>query len=293
VVLLLVLILFIALGGVGFLLDQFVRILPGYKRKIAQLEAHVQELETQVTRLEGAVDDLHVENDRYTTLNEELNGSVMELSAINMQFQQLNEQLNQSNIELERLSGVLGNQTAEYASHNEDLRSLVGFLNSTGTELGQSVELLISYLDDRVQFYQSSSLRTLELDYRVLMRSWDCDFREFFLGDDFTVNAAVAVGATRYPAVRNYVQDRILDDLCLDATDWEVFMELVIVQGQVEDVTTTQLVRGVQNYTAQALQFYFPRDDNVTVPTLEWSDWSEADYQCANLPKAFRWESQS
>jgi outer membrane murein-binding lipoprotein Lpp len=297
VVLVLGVVLFVALGGVGFLLDQFLRQMPAYKRQIEQLTTQVEQLETQVTRLETAVDELHVENDRYTTLNQELNATVVELSTLNVQFQQLNGQLNQSNVELERLTTVLGNQTAEYASHNEDLRSLVGFLNTTGTELGQSVELLTSYLDDAVQFYQSSSLRALELDYRVLLRSWDCDFREFFLGDDFAVDATAVVGAVRYPAVRNYVQDRILNDLCLNVTDWEVFMaRTIVVPGPVADVTTTQLVRGVQNYTTQALQFYFPHDDGngtVSTTTLEWSDWSEAGYQCGNLPETFRWVSSS
>jgi hypothetical protein len=95
-----------------------------------------------------------------------------------------------------------------------------------------------------VQFYQSSSLHALELDYRVLLRSWDCDFHEFFRGDDFALDAAA-----RYPAVRSYVQDRILDDLCLNATDWEVFME----RTPVADVTATQARRAKLHHTSASI----------------------------------------
>jgi prefoldin subunit 5 len=74
------LLLFVALGGVGFLLDQFLHHVPAYQRQIEQLTAQVQQLEARVMRLEGAVDELHPENDRYTTLNEELNATVVHLS---------------------------------------------------------------------------------------------------------------------------------------------------------------------------------------------------------------------
>lgn len=291
VILILGLLLFIAFGGFGFLLDQFLR-LPGFKRQIELLEAQVVELETQVTRLETAVDDLSDENDRYSSLNGELNATVVELSNINRQFGALNVQLNQSNVELARLNLELGNQTAEFQEHNEELRSLVGFLNQTTFELGQSVEALTDFLDDGVQFYQSSSLRALELDYLVLLRSWDCDFRDFFLGEDFTIDATASIGVERYPLVLEYVENRILDDLCLDSSDWETFIETVVVEGPIEELTTTNLIRGVQNYTTQAFQFYFPSDDDETSgpnPPLQWSDWSDADYQCANLPRTFSW----
>lgn len=290
IILVLGLVLFVAFGGIGFLLDQFLR-LPGFKRQIQLLEEQVAELETQVDRLELAVDDLSDENDRFSSLNGELNATVKELSIINGQFGLLNEQLNQSNAELERLNIELGNRTAEFQEHNEDLRSLVGFLNETSFELGQSVAALTNFLDDGVKFYQSSSLRALELDYLVLIRSWDCDYRDFFLGEDFTVDSSAPVGAERYPFVLSYVEDRVLDDLCLDSSDWEIFMEQEVVNGPIEELTTTHLIRGVQNYTTQALEFYFPSNDadEVNEATLKWRDWSDADYMCANLPRRFSW----
>lgn len=282
------LLLFVAVGGIGFLVDQLLRS-PGLKRKVNELKAQVNSLEKQVGLLEHAIDDLEYQNDRFSDLNAKLNGTVAELSQANRDFAQLVSQLDKSNAQLKKHNVELANTSVSLEEHNKELKSIVGFMNSTSSGLDQSMEKLTEFLDDGIKFYQSSSLRSLELDYIILIRNWDCDFRYYFLGEEFVTNGDVAIGGDQYQFVQSYIKDRLFDDLCLDLSDWELFMETAFLNGPLESMSTNQLVRGVRMFARQALEFYFPDggEDNTDGPS--WKDWSKADYSCSDLERTFRW----
>jgi hypothetical protein len=288
VVIVIGLLLFVCLGGIGFLLDHFLRF-PGLKNQVEQLEAQIKTLESEVDRLEGAIDDLEAQNVRYADLNGQLNATVGEFAAANTRFAGLNDQLNRSNVELQTISQDLGNQTAALEQVNQELMSIVDFINTTSSALFASLEQLTAYLDDGIAFYQAASLRAVELDYIVMMRSWSCDFRSTFRGEPFEVDDQVSIGLDRYDDVRSYLRDRLFDNVCLDIVNWEMYMANVVLQGTIETMTTDELTRGVANYTRQATEFYFP-DGGKDVPgALEWTDWSAAEYACANLQRSFVW----
>jgi hypothetical protein len=234
------LLLFVCLGGIGFLLDRFLRF-PGLKNQVELLEAQIKTLESEVDRLESAVDELAVQNVRYADLNGQLNVTVGEFAKANAQFAGLNVQLNRSNVELQGISQDLGNQTVVLEQVNQELLSIVDFINATSSVLFASLKELTAYLDDGIAFYQASSLRALELDYMLMVQSWDCDFRTTFRGLPFEADNQVPVGMEAYAEVRSFLSDRLFDNLCLDTANWEDFMEEVILQAPIETITTDDL----------------------------------------------------
>jgi hypothetical protein len=288
VVIVIGLLLFVCLGGIGFLLDHFLRF-PGLKNEVELLEAQIKTLESEVDRLEGAIDDLEAQNVRYADLNGQLNVTVGEFAKANAQFAGLNVQLNRSNVELQGISQDLGDHSAALVQVNNELLSIVDFINTTSSALFASLRELTAYLDDGIASYQASSLRALELDYMVMIRSWDCDFHTIFRGEPFEENSEVPIGVGAYAEVRSYLGDRLFDNLCLDVAKWEDFMESVILQAPIETMTTDVMTRGVETYTRKALEFYFPDGGEVLPGALTWTDWSAADYTCSNLDRSFTW----
>lgn len=288
IILVIGLLLFVALGGIGFLLDHLYRS-PGLKSKVRELKEQVSCLERQLGLLEKSIDELEEQNDRFSVLNAGLNGTVAELSQLNSDFSELNKMLNQSNDRLSINNAELASNIATLEGHNKELRSIVGFINATSADFGQSVNKFTEFLDDGIQFYQASSLRSLELDYLMLIRNWDCDYRFHFLGEEFAANSIIAIGKENYPLVQSYIKERLFDEMCLDTSDWEQFMEADILKGPLEGMTTNNLIRGVRIYTRRALEYYFPDGGEVDAEGPSWHDWSRSDYQCDGLERTFRW----
>lgn len=295
------LLLFLSMGGVGFLLDQFLRV-PGLKSQVQQLEEQVATLESQVGRLEGAVDELAVENDRYENLNVELNITVQDLSLINGQlnrsnaeFSLLNDRLDASNAQLAGINLELINRTLEFQEQNEDLLTVVDFLNETTLAIDGSLKNITSTLASQIEASRQLTIGNYEVLYLQQRSNWDCDFFDYFLGDHFTTNRTAPIGPTHYEDVRLYVQFRLMDGLCLDMDDWEDFMMAEeISSGVIDDMTTVNLIRGVQRYTGLALGFFYPnsRDASSAMSSaVTYEEWADAGFKCSNLGRTFQWEA--
>jgi hypothetical protein len=162
---------------------------------------------------------------------------------------------------------------------------LVAFLDETSMNIDESFDAFTEYLAGQIASYRVLVLETLENLYRQRASFWDCDFREYFLVETFAVNRNSPVGASAYPEVIDYIEERVLSDLCLDTTDFELFLASEYVGSpQVWDASFNQLQQAVGLYTDLAVQYYFSSELTDVSPDA----WAEAQYNCDNLSQEVR-----
>lgn len=105
----------------------------------------------------------------------------------------------------------------------------------------------------------------------------------------------LSIGASDYPDVIEYLEERVLSEVCVDTADFELFLETEYVQqGQIPpfNVTTNEMKRAVQLYTRSALTHYFPNSD-LPGDGPDDADWASADYNCDLLPTSKRFSLYS
>jgi two-component system CheB/CheR fusion protein len=122
--------------------------------RLAELSAHVEDLERRHRALLSANDDLTVANNDLRSLNEQLLISSEEAASANEEIETLNEEMQATNEELETL--------------NEELQATVEELNTTNDELeSRGAEL------ERINGVRESILGRIEVERDVLGRALD------------------------------------------------------------------------------------------------------------------------
>ena len=249
------------------LLEEQVEIYTGLNQ---QLNATAQDLEDQVDRLEEQVNDLTDQNDRL----EELVDSFTEETD---RLQALSEVL-QDNVD--RLEGRI----SELASENDrlqtvvtDLQTVVSFLDETTDALDQTFDDVAAFLAEQINTNRMITMETLQNTYQQRLSNWDCALKDQFATESFAEDGDVAIPSNRYQEVIDYVEERVLSELCLDTNDFEQYLD-DRYGGQ--DITINRMVSGVQRYTMTALDYYFPESGEVGLSPFDWAD---ATYQCDNL----------
>ena len=117
----------------------------------------------------------------------------------------------------------------------------------------------------------------LQNTYHQRVANWDCALRDQFALEAFASDDNLAIPSDVINDVMDYVDERVLSDLCLDMDDFQNFLS---DRYGNEDITTNRLVTSVQRYTWSALDYYFPEDGETG---LTDEDWATADYECGNL----------
>lgn len=267
--------------------------------------------------LADQVDELREQNLEYASLTEGLNRTVLELSEEVSYFkgaladlateneilanrtvalQNLSDQLSnttlQQNETLVAMQETLQNYTAEndrLVHLNNDLVTLVQFLNDTSSGLGNSLENITSFLSDQINANQALVLESLENTYRQRVQSWDCEYGDVFPDDAFGRNFSAPMNrATELPAVLDYVDQRVLSELCLEGGDFATFLDAAYPEATDEVVTSYRLMRAVRIYVDLALDYYFPEANETGLPL---DDWTSASFKCEQLPAPFAWTS--
>jgi septal ring factor EnvC (AmiA/AmiB activator) len=297
-------------GSAAWFFSQWL-LIPGLQQEVARLEG-------QVSRLSQEVDDLAYENTRYSALNSQLNQTVEQYQLLNSQLnasttrlESLNVQLNQSNgvfaelnLQLSvqnqvyaSLNRQLNRTQAELAAINDDLIAVVGFLNDTSTNLQQSWETLVDFLAEQIAVNRFLVLETLKNTFQQRSQNWDCGFRDYFVTEPFIYNGTAPINSEN-PAmlayVLEYVEDRLLADLCLSLSDLEAYLIQSIPTNTTDlgALTSGELLQGVSRYVALAMDYYFGNNHVASGNDGIASDeWAEAIYQCRNLVRPFRWSS--
>lgn len=273
---------------------------------VFELEEISDELNTTNLELVERVDDLAAENRNYAELNQELNITATRLgrevgffeaaieqlilengalSNLTESIQGVAEQLGDltadQNETLTELYGVLNGLTTEnnrLESLNSDLVSIVTFLNETSLGLGNSLDQVAGFLSAQIVANQVLVSESLENTYRQRVQNWDCDYRDHFRGQPFGNDYDVTIGDL-IPVI-NYANERVLSELCLDSSDFELYL----MRQYPEGVSSFRFISALTIYTAEALDFYFPEQEEQGISPEEWAN---ASYKCQNLQTKF------
>jgi predicted nucleic acid-binding Zn-ribbon protein len=243
------------------------------------LNATVHQLSRQVVRLETAAENLSQENDNLTNQVDRLEQSIQDFSDENVQLSFLIEDLGS------QVSGLLY-ETNRLERLSTDLGNIVSFLDETADRLDETYEIVSRFLSEQITAYRSIVLETLQNIYSQRIANWDCAYRDVFRLEDFVANGGgnVPIGDAYYPAVLDYVDGRVLSELCLSTQDFERFLDSHF--GPDIPTTTNHLISSIQRYTMAAMDYYFPDDGEQG--GLTQADWAMAYYDCESLPDDHR-----
>jgi methyl-accepting chemotaxis protein len=276
------------------------------------LEDVTVDLNTTNQELANQVDELEEKNEAYVALNKELNNTVAELAAevdyfkvaladlasqnvalsnMTTSLEILTEQLTNTSIDqnetLTTLQEFLQNliqQNDRLEEINADLVTLVNFLNETSTGIGSSLEEITTFLSDQININQQLVLLGLESTYWQRVQMWDCDYRDVFRDQPFGGNYTIPIDKeSQLPAVLDYIDQRVLSQICLDVDDFSNFVSAEYPNGI---ITSNQMIRAVVLYSDLALSYFFPEQEEQGV-TLE--EWAQSSFQCELLPRPFQW----
>jgi len=233
-------------------------------------------LAQEVDFFEAAIAKLVLENGALANLTEGLEGLTTELGTLT----------NEQNKTLFGIYDVLYGLTSEnnrLESLNKDLVRIVGFLNETSLGLDDSLQQVTDFLTDQIAANQVLALASLENTFRQRVLSWDCAYRDYFreqaFGQDFNVLITNVTG------VVDYVDERVLSELCLDKVEFEEYLR----QEYPEGLNSFRLMRGVDDYTTKALDYYFPEVNETGIAP---EAWAEASYDCQKLQSSFSKSNQ-
>lgn len=252
------------------------------ENSISTLPNRTLELEEQVYALQNATTQLNATNQDLRVEVDELTNETAMLTEISSDLQDTNDDLAS---EVNRL----GEENANLQRQVERLESILLFLNETlsdGGTFGQIVE----ELNDMIDTNRNLVLETQQNQYKSTVDAWLCDFQMDFAGLPFIIDTTIPIGSENYPAVIENVDLGALVPLCLDRTNFEAFMSSNIF-GQTSsppppsDVTAIELSNSVTRYTLEAINYYFPdeQEDGMTP-----EDWARAGYDCSGVPADLR-----
>ncbi|CAJ1962278.1 unnamed protein product [Cylindrotheca closterium] len=241
------------------------------------------ELEAQIKRLEGEVNRLHTENNRYEVLNKELNITVDELKDIGVQINDTANELEETNqalgfevAELEAQNQIFAGQNERLSKTTSDLNLISGFINETADAVNDTFDQIMALIEQQIVQNSVVLMNTLQNTFRDIKDGWNCDYRGVFVGRAYAVNSMAAIPSTEFDGMMDYVSERVLDELCLDRTDFTMFLGL----PEYRPLNTNRLNAAVTIYTERAIDWYFPEDNETG---LTQDDWFAADFKCKNL----------
>eukprot|EP00934_Nitzschia_sp_Nitz4_P007907 Nitzschia sp. Nitz4//scaffold10_size219509//135486//136841//NITZ4_001440-RA/size219509-processed-gene-0.137-mRNA-1//-1//CDS//3329532956//7897//frame0 len=240
-----------------------------YRTLNDELNETATRLEAEVEFFEVALARLVLENGALANTTEALQGALLELGNIT-------DAQNQTLTELSTVLTTISDENDRLSSLNDNLVTIVSFLNDTSTGLEASLTQVTEFLADQIVANQVLLAEQLENTFRQRVQNWDCDYRDHFreeaFGDDYTV----VITGSDLDTVVQYVEDRLLSDLCLKADDFLEYM----IDTYPDGITSYRIITGVTAYTNDALTYYFPDVDEVG---LSVDDWADAQYSCRNL----------
>jgi len=236
------------------------------------------ELNNTIIRLDGQVDDLSDQIDRLENETAALEGQVDRLQNETDRLEQANDQLEANVDDLTDEVDRFVNKTDELQKLNDELENIVSFVNETGAFVDQTMDSVTEYLSEQIIAYRTVASETLKNTFIQRAALWDCAYRDHFGDDQFGKDDKVPIPPQRFDAVMDYVDQRVLSEICLTLDDFENFLD-----NKFDDpvYTTNHIVSGIASYAYQAFDFYFPDKGEAG---LSEADWALAGYNCDRLP---------
>jgi ABC-type multidrug transport system fused ATPase/permease subunit len=279
---------------------------------VIELEAIKDEINTTQLELVERVQELTAENEEYARLNVKLNTTaatlaqevdffetalnklVLEngnlsnlteaLQVVTDEVGNITEAQNETLTGLFSVYGGLRSENDRLEALNNNLTTVVSYLNDTSVGLGNTLQQITDFLASQIVANQVLVTETLENTYRQKVQAWDCDYRDNFRDKAFGQNFSAVISDVS--SVMDYVDQRILSELCLEKSDFEDYVSVRYPDG----LTSFRLVQGVGNYTSAALDYYFPESGEVGITPEEWN---AASYSCENLENGYSWRSDN
>jgi len=242
------------------------------------LEGLNKDLNTTIDRLDGEIGDLSSEIDRLTTQNGELSSQVSRLENATSDLEQVRKKLEDNVTALVQEVDDFSSKVDELQKYNDDLENIVSFVNETSAFLDESMGSVTEYLSEQIVAYRSVATETLQNTFIQRAALWDCAYRDHFGDEAFSRNDKLPIPDARFDEVMNYVDDRVLQELCLSLDDFEKFLE---VEFDDPVYTTNHIVAGIASYTYLAFSHYFPDQGDEGITEAEWA---LAGYNCERLP---------
>lgn len=276
--------------------------------QIDEMQGFIGNLTLENEAIKEQAAELELENEKLTNLTQTLNATNMELEAqvenltsVNDELVQSNEALtNQTNqlqssleelvvefnvayetvVELQDEVSLLQQENDRLANLTEALSTILSFLEETNQDANLTVDQLATQLETQITNNRVLVLENLENTLTQRVQSWNCDYTNEFAGSSFEQDYNEPIPSGSYDQVMDYVESRVLTDLCLDRADFELYLSVNFMPNG-DGLTSNELISGVSMYTTDALNYYFP-DAGETGVTPE--EWAEALYDCSNLP---------
>lgn len=238
------------------------------------------ELNTTATRLGQEVDFFETAIAKLVLENVALSNVTAALEEMANELGTLTEAENQTLTEMFSVLNGLRSENERLESLNTNLSAIVSFLNETSLGLDNTLQQVTGFLASQINANQALLTQTLENTYLQRVQNWDCAYRDNFREQGFGANFSQVI--TNLSGVVDFVDERVLSELCLDKSDFQQYL----LQEYPDGVTSFRLLRGVSTYTTVALDYYFPEAGETGIAPEEWAD---AAYDCQNLPSSFSW----
>jgi len=237
------------------------------------------DLNNTIDRLDGKIGDLSSEIDRMTTQNGQLSSEVTRLQNTTADLEQVRLNLESNVTALKGQVDGFSNKVDELQQYNDELENIVSFVNETGNFLNETMDSFTGYLSEQIVAYRSVAAETLQNTFIQRAALWDCAYRDHFGDDSFSNSDKLPIPDDKFDEVMVYVDDRVLQELCLSLDDFEKFLEY-----EFDDpvYTTNHIVAGIASYTYLAFGYYFP--DAGESGGITEADWALAGYNCERLP---------
>lgn len=237
-----------------------------------------KDLNNTIDRLNGEIGNLSSEIDRLTTQNGQLSSEVTRLQNATADLEEVRLNLESNVTALEGEVDNFSNKVDELQQYNDELENIVSFVNETGSFLNETMGSITGYLSEQIVAYRSVATETLQNTFIQRAALWDCAYRDHFGDDAFSSDDKLPIPDNRFDDVMSYVDNRVLQELCLSLDDFEKFLE-----SEFDDpvYTTNHIVAGIASYTYLAFGYYFPDADDSGGITE--ADWALAGYNCQRL----------
>lgn len=258
-----------------------------YKEQNEILKTENGKFEEYTKTLNNTVDNLVAELAKSVEAEQQLRNTVQDyeelkqtLNAEILHLVNHTNDLNETVMELNHATALYEEQNQKLSSLNEDLNSVVGFLQEEVDGVHSSYESLVGTLADTILRKEVLAEIALMERIRKDISGWECGFTAAFANEDFGKDGEVAIGYSSYDTVMNYINDRILSDVCVQRGNFELYLSSeILLPGQKKwEINRNDLVNGVNLYLTEVLNHYFPGEGGS-----DKIDWNTADYDCRNL----------
>jgi hypothetical protein len=238
------------------------------------LEDTIENLDDQIVELQKTEVDLRSSVEEYQGANQQLELKLLAL-------EQLRDNLNDTVLDLTVAINDFKAENDRMLEINKELNTVLSFINETFEDTEQTYEELISALDETIVQSRVLAEEGLKSRMKTEANGWECGLSIAFASESFIKDTTLPIGTEYYLFVIDYIESKVLADLCIDTTNFELFITKEILGGGlvVSDASITDLTLGLNVLANQAFQYYFPTGNGG----LSDEDWVLANYDCENL----------